>query len=143
MKLGIAADHAGFALKEAIKKKFSTIEWLDFGTNSEASVDYPDYIGKLAKEIHKENLEKGIAICGSGIGASIVANRFSKVRAALVYDKHNAEMCRRHNNANILTLGGRVIDSELAFELVEVFLQTEFEGGRHQNRLKKIDEMFE
>lgn len=141
MKLGIAADHAGFLLKEEIKKKFSTIEWVDFGTNSEEPVDYPDYIGKLAKEIHNERLEKGIAICGSGIGASIVANRFSKVRAALVYDKHNAEMCRRHNNANILTLGGRVLSFDLAFELIEIFLQTKFESGRHQNRLRKIDEI--
>lgn len=141
MKLGIASDHAAFKMKEEIKKNFPKIDWVDFGTNSEESVDYPDFISKLAKAIQGGELQKGIALCGSGIGASITANRFKKVRAALVHDKYSAEMCRKHNDANVLTLGGRMIDSALAIELVQIFLVTEFEGGRHQTRVRKIDEL--
>lgn len=143
MKIGIASDHGGFELKEKLKnqKGFADIEWIDFGTDSQESVDYPDYISKLAKAVQEDSVSKGIAICGSGIGADITANRFKKVRAALVHDKYGAEMCRKHNNANVLALGGRVTDAALAEQLVEIFLTTDFEGGRHTRRVEKLDEL--
>ena len=137
--MGIASDHGGYKLKEDIKKKFSDIQWIDYGCDSEDSVDYPDFISILAKNVFEKKIETGIAICGTGIGASMVANRFKGVRAALCHNRFTAEMSKKHNNANILVLGARVLDNENAFEIVQTYLDNEFEGGRHQKRIEKID----
>lgn len=141
MKVAIATDHGGFELKEAIKKEFSAYEFVDYGTNSSESVDYPDIVRKAAKAVADGELSRGIALCGTGIGASLVANRYCGVRAALCHDAFTAEMCRKHNDANILVLGGRVVDEETAFRIVRLFFETEFEGGRHARRVKKIEEL--
>ncbi len=138
MKIAIASDHAGFELKEQIKEILSNLEFADFGTNSTASMDYPDTGFKVAKAIAKGEFEKGILICGSGIGMSIVANKVSGIRAALCQTKEFAELSRRHNNSNILVLSGRFISKFLAKEIIEIWLKTEFEAGRHQKRLDKI-----
>lgn len=139
--MGIAADHGGLALKTSIKNEFKAIQWQDFGTSSDESVDYPDYAQVLCKAILNEEIERGILICGTGIGISIAANRFKGIRAALCHDAFTAEMARRHNDANVLALGGRVLDLEMAFRIVRLFLDTEFEGGRHQRRVQKIEQI--
>ena len=141
MQVGIAADHGGLALKTSIKNEFKAIQWQDFGTSSDESVDYPDYAQVLCKAILNEEIERGILICGTGIGISIAANRFKGIRAALCHDAFTAEMARRHNDANVLALGGRVLDLETAFRIVRLFLDTEFEGGRHQRRVQKIEQI--
>ncbi|MCB1146698.1 MAG: ribose 5-phosphate isomerase B [Leptospiraceae bacterium] len=141
MQVGIAADHGGLALKTSIKNEFKAIQWQDFGTSSDESVDYPDYAQVLCKAILNEEIERGILICGTGIGISIAANRFKGIRAALCHDAFTAEMARRHNDANVLALGGRVLDLEMAFRIVRLFLDTEFEGGRHQRRVQKIEQI--
>lgn len=141
MKLVIGSDHGGFELKELIKAHFKEIEFVDVGTHSTDSVDYPDVIAEAAKKVQSGEVERGIILCGSGIGASITANRFKGVRAALVHDDYGAEMCRRHNNANLLTLGGRIITPDMAFRFIDIYLKTEFEGGRHEKRVQKIDEV--
>lgn len=128
-KLAIACDHGGYSLKEAIKAHFSDVEWLDLGTNSNDSVDYPEYGQKLAKAIAGGEVQQGIVICGSGIGISIAANRNPAVRAALCTDVTMARLTRAHNDANVLALGARIIGEEVAFDIVEIFLNTEFEGG--------------
>ena len=137
-KLAIASDHGGFALKEQIKERFSDIEWLDLGTDSDESVDYPEYGQAMGKAITDGDVAQGILICGSGIGISIAANRFPAVRAALCTSVEMAELSRQHNNANVLALGERIIDQETAFACVEAFLNTEFEGGRHERRVSKL-----
>ncbi len=137
-RLAIASDHGGYSLKEAIKARFSDVEWLDLGTDSSESVDYPDFGHKLAASIEKDEVEQGILICGTGIGISIAANRNPAVRAALCTDSTMARLTRQHNDANVLALGERVIGAETAFDIVETFLNTEFEGGRHQRRIDKI-----
>ncbi|MDH5716890.1 MAG: ribose 5-phosphate isomerase B [Spirochaetia bacterium] len=141
MICGIASDHGGFKLKEAVKNEFLHINWKDMGCFSEESVDYPDYIAKLAKAILNNEFDKGIAICGTGIGASIMANRFTNIRAALCHNEFTAEMSRKHNDANILVLGGRVLKNEEAYKIIKIFFNTEFEGGRHENRIKKIENL--
>lgn len=140
MKLGIASDHGGFQLKEAIKKEFKEIEFIDYGCENQESVDYPKFIQKLCYGIINKEVEKGIAICGTGIGASIAANRHKGIRAALCHNELTAEMSARHNNANVLTLGGRILSNEEAFKLVHISLDTEFEGGRHERRIKAIED---
>lgn len=137
-KLAIASDHAGFHLKEAIKTHFPEIEWVDLGTNSEDSVDYPDFGRALAETITEGAAQRGIVVCGSGIGISIAANRFPAVRAALCTSPQMAELARQHNDANVLALGARLSDEDTAFACVETFLKTEFEGGRHQRRVEKL-----
>ncbi|HOO81365.1 MAG TPA: ribose 5-phosphate isomerase B [Alphaproteobacteria bacterium] len=137
-KLAIACDHGGYSLKEAIKAHFSDVEWLDLGTNSNDSVDYPEYGQKLAKAIAGGEVQQGIVICGSGIGISIAANRNPAVRAALCTDVTMARLTRAHNDANVLALGARIIGEEVAFDIVEIFLNTEFEGGRHRRRVDKL-----
>ena len=117
------------------KNKF---EFTDFGTNSEESVDYPDFAHKLANEISTKNLS-GVLICGSGVGMSMVANRYKKVRAALCLNEKMAELSREHNNANVLVLGSRLISYEEAIKCFSMFFNTEFEGGRHQARLEKFN----
>lgn len=137
-KLAIACDHGGYALKEAIKAKFGDVEWLDLGTNSAESVDYPEYGAKLADVIASGEAEHGIAICGSGIGISIAANRNPAVRAALCTNVTMARLTRAHNDANVLALGARITGDVAAFDIVEAFLNTEFEGGRHQRRVDQL-----
>ena len=137
-KLAIASDHGGFALKEQIKERFSDIEWLDLGTDSDESFDYPEFGQAMGKAITDGDAERGILICGSGIGISIAANRFPAVRAALCTSIEMAELARQHNNANVLALGERTTDQETAFACVEAFLNTEFEGGRHERRVSKL-----
>lgn len=137
-KLAIASDHAGFALKEAVKAKFTDIDWLDLGTDSTQSVDYPDFGRAMAESVRDGKVESGILICGSGIGVSIAANRFSAVRAALCTSVEMAELARRHNDANVLVLGARIVNEGTAMACVEAFLKTGFEGGRHQSRVDKL-----
>lgn len=137
-KLAIAADHAGFKFKEAIKAHFPDLEWLDLGTNSEDSVDYPDFGAAVGAAITEGRVERGVVICGSGIGISIAANRFPAVRAALCTSRDMAVLARQHNDANVLALGERVVDQGTALACVEAFLNTEFEGGRHQRRVDKL-----
>ena len=133
-KIVIASDHAGFELKEFLKQHF---EFIDLGTNSTDSVDYPDYGFKAAAEVAKDDCI-GIVICGSGIGISIAANRNPKVRCALCLTPEMAKLARQHNDANILALGARLTSPEVALEIVKTFLATEFEGGRHQKRVEKL-----
>jgi ribose 5-phosphate isomerase B len=141
MQIGLACDHGGFELKEELKTflKSAGFEPIDLGTFNEDSVDYPDYGALVAEKISKGELEKGILICGTGIGMSIVANKFPGVRAALVNDLYSSRCSREHTNANILVIGGRIVGKELAKEIVKVWLNTPFAGGRHKRRLEKIE----
>lgn len=138
--IAISSDHAGFELKEILKNEIATLGYdvQDLGTNSTDSVDYPDYGYKLASAVSSGAADLGVAICGSGVGISIAANRKPKVRAALCQSAEVAELSRKHNNANVLALGARIVSVELAKEILHAFLNTEFEGGRHENRVKKL-----
>ncbi|MEK7271591.1 MAG: ribose 5-phosphate isomerase B [Nitrospirota bacterium] len=140
MRAAIGCDHAGVGLKNEILPILEelVIEWKNFGTDSEESVDYPDFGEKVAEEVSKGNFDRGILICGTGIGMSIVANKFPGIRAALCNDAYSAKMSRLHNDANVLILPGRVIDNEVAKIIVKIWFSTPFEGGRHQRRLDKI-----
>ncbi len=140
MIVAIGSDHAGVELKKELIALLNEmkIECLDFGTNGPQSVDYPDFGDKVSKEVSGGKVEKGILICGTGIGMSIVANKFPNIRASLCNDLFTARMSRLHNDANILVIGGRIVGKDLAKEIVSVWLTTEFEGGRHANRLNKI-----
>ncbi len=139
--IGVASDHGGFCLKEAVKVHLESLGYtvMDYGTNSTNSVDYPDYAAAICKGILDGHISRGVLMCGTGIGASIAANRFRGIRAALCHDAYTAEMSRRHNDANLLVMGGRVIGEEVAKHLLEVWLNTPFEGGRHQRRLTLIE----
>ena len=139
-KIYIASDHAGFKLKIEIIKKFSKKFYLkDLGpNNSFKPVNYPDYAHKLCKKVTKKNTNIGILVCGSGIGMSMAANRHKKIRAALCYSVKNSKLSRLHNNANVITLGSRLTNKKLAFKCLNTFLITDFEGGRHTKRIKKI-----
>ena len=139
-KIFISSDHAGFNLKEQIKKKFSKkFLFQDMGTdNSKKSVNYPDYAHKLSKKVSNNSNNIGILVCGSGMGMSMAANKHKKIRAAVCYSVKNAKLSRLHNNANIITLGSRLIKKNTAFKCIEVFINTKFEGGRHKNRVKNI-----
>ncbi len=136
----IASDHAGYKLKEQIKIKFSNkIFFIDLGVNnSNKPVNYPDYAHKICKKVSLNKHNIGILICGSGIGMSMAANRHKKIRAAPCYSIKNAKLSRLHNNANIITLGARLIKKNLAFKCISAFINTKFEGGRHLKRVKKI-----
>ncbi len=140
MKIAIASDHAGFGLKNRILRYLAEkkVEAVDFGTDGRDSVDYPDYAIEVADSVSKGKLDRGILICGTGIGMSIVANKFPGVRAALCHNAVTAEAGRRHNDANVLVLGERVLDEETAVQIVGIWLETDFEAGRHQRRLDKI-----
>lgn len=138
MKLAIASDHAGVCLKSDIKKAFPEIEWSDFGTHSTDSMDYPDTGYPAAKAVADGLCEKGIVICGSGIGMSIVANKVKGIRAALCTNTDYARLSRMHNDANILVLPARFIASSYAIDIIKTWLSTPFEGGRHQKRIDKI-----
>jgi len=141
MKLMIGCDHAAFGLKETVKRYLmeTGVEVEDVGAFSEASVDYSQIGMQVASQVSKGHCERGILLCGTGLGMSMVANRFAHVRAALCNDLFSAAMSRKHNDANILVLGGRVIGDVLALEIVKTWLETPFEGGRHQRRLDLFD----
>lgn len=138
--IAIGADHGGFELKEHIKKHLDELglEYKDYGTYSEESVDYPDCAKPVCEAVMDGTAEKGILICGTGIGISIAANKHKGIRAALCSDVYSAKMTKVHNNANVICLGGRVTGRELAFMIVDAWLNAEYEGGRHQARIDKI-----
>jgi ribose 5-phosphate isomerase B len=142
MKIAIASDHRGIEVKKRILRQLAAMgqEVVDLGPDSPAAVDYPDYAAKVAKAIVDREVDRGILICGSGIGMSIAANRFAGVRAALCYDEFNAEICRRHNDANIMCLSADLLTEQLISRMVDVWVKTPFEGGRHSRRLEKLEE---
>ena len=141
MKIGIACDHAGFTHKENLKNylKEKGIEVNDFGCYTEESVDYPDFAHELAKSIQIKKNDFGIQFCGTGNGINMSANKHKGIRSALCWNAHIAEQSRLHNNANILSIPARFIKKEDALEIVRIFLETEFEGGRHKKRINKIN----
>ena len=141
MQIGLASDHGGFELKEELKTflKAVGVEPIDLGTFSEDSVDYPDFGIRVAEKVSRGELEKGILICGTGIGMSMVANKFPRIRAAVANDLYSSRCSREHNDANILIIGGRIVGKELAKEIVKVWLETPFAGGRHKRRIEKIE----
>ncbi len=143
MKIGIGSDHGGYELKEHVIDYFKEqgIQYVDYGTNSEESVDYPDYGRKVGEAIRKKEVDRGIVICGTGIGISLAANKVKGIRCALCGDTYSARMSREHNNANALALGGRVLGRDLALEIVSIWLKTDFAGGRHERRVNKINEI--
>lgn len=142
MKIAIASDHAGYRLKELVKPALTDlgldVELEDLGTYDESSVDYPDYAEKVATGVASGSYERGILICGTGLGMCISANKVPGIRAVTVTDEFSAKMSRAHNDANIITLGERVVGPGLAVELIQIWLETEFEGGRHQRRVDKM-----
>ena len=139
-KISLASDHAGFTLKEIIKKKLvkNKVKVLDFGPYNKDSVDYPDYAKKVARNISSKKTNMGILVCGSGTGMAMSANKLRKIRAAVCYNSVSTRLSRTHNNANILALGSRLTNKREALKLVNIFLSTKFEGGRHLRRIKKI-----
>ncbi len=143
--LALGADHAGYPLKEALKQYLDKheIPYYDFGCNSLDSVDYPDLAADVARAVRKGEYTQGILCCGSGVGMAIAANRFQDVRAVVCHDPFIASMSRRHNNANVICFGARVIAPEYAEELLSIFLNTPFDGGRHQSRVDKMDHLLE
>lgn len=138
MKIAIAGDHAGFELKEYIKEQLDTYDWLDLGPDSTKSVDYPDFAHPLAKEVASGNVDFGILICGSANGVAITANKHQNIRAAICWMPQIATLAKQHNNANVICLPARFIAKEFAVEIVLAYLNAEFEGGRHANRVSKI-----
>lgn len=145
MKVGLGSDHGGFELKEHIKEYLEKqgIEYIDYGTYSADSVDYPDYGKKLSQAVVSGEVDRGIAICGTGIGISIACNKVKGIRCALCSDTYSARMSVEHNNANILALGGRVLGKDLALEIVSTWLKAKFQGGRHERRINKISSIEE
>jgi ribose 5-phosphate isomerase B len=141
MLIAVGSDHAGLEMKEEVMALLSELKYdiADLGTCRPQSVDYPDFGEKVAEAVSEGKADRGILICGTGIGMSIVANKFPHVRAALCNELFSARMSRLHNDANILVLAGRIIGKDLALEIVRAWLETGFEGGRHQRRLDKID----
>lgn len=141
MKIAIAADHGGFALKQKLIEAFTPkgYQFDDLGTNSEESVDYPDYAEKVCRALLAHKADLGILVCGSGIGISIAANRHKGIRAALLYSDEVAALARKHNNANIAVFGGRTMAEDDVLRRMQIFLNTEFEGGRHIRRIEKLD----
>ncbi len=142
-RIAIASDHAGRELKEDLKEFLKGLgaEVMDMGVNNDTAVDYPDYGSPLAGKVSNGEVPKGILVCGTGIGMSILANKFKGVRAALVNDVYTARMAKEHNDANILVIGGRIAGKGLAREMTRAWLEAKFEGGRHQRRLDKIAEI--
>ncbi len=138
--IAIACDHGGLELKSLLKADLNSAgyEILDLGTNSTESVDYPDFGYALANAIDDGKASRGVLICGSGIGISIAANRHPNIRAATIHDSLSARLCREHNDANVLCLGARLIGTEVARDCLNVFLNTKFEGGRHDQRVQKL-----
>ena len=140
MKIALGSDHGGIAIKPAVVEVLEKngIEVVDFGCFDNTSVDYPDYALKVAESVSKGEVDKGIILCGTGIGISIAANKVKGIRAAVCHDLFTAQMCAQHNNANILSMGGRIVSSELAAQMTQIWLDTPFEGGRHSGRVDKI-----
>jgi ribose 5-phosphate isomerase B len=140
MKIAIGADHAGFAAKEEIKNVIKALghQWIDVGTASDQSVDYPDYAVKVAHAVVSGEADRGVLICGTGIGMSIAANKLPNIRAAVVTDEKTADLSRRHNDANVFCAGARITPVVKIAECLKVWLQTPFEGGRHLSRVNKI-----
>jgi ribose 5-phosphate isomerase B len=140
MKIALGADHAGFELKDKIKQHLQQqgLEVRDEGTSSPESVDYPDYARAVARDVGQQRADLGILVCGSGIGMAITANKVDGIRAANVSTEYEAQMSREHNNANVLTLGARILQPEEAFRIVDKWLATSFAGGRHERRVEKI-----
>jgi ribose 5-phosphate isomerase B len=143
MKIAIGSDHAGFELKERIKKYLEKLgyDYKDFGTDNTESVDYPDYALKVAEAVAKKEYDRGILICGSGIGMCMAANKVPEIRAAFCPTVELAKLSREHNDANVLTFGARIIDEKTAKDIVKVWLKTEFAGERHLRRVNKIKEI--
>ncbi|HEV8438486.1 MAG TPA: ribose 5-phosphate isomerase B [Methylomirabilota bacterium] len=141
--IALGADHAGFELKEALKSWLIDQGYhvLDYGTHSTDSVDYPDYAAQVAEAVADRKVERGLLVCGTGIGMAITANKVPGVRAALCCDLYTARMSREHNDANVLTLGGRLMGPEMALDILKMWLETDFAGGRHQRRVDKIEEL--
>ena len=139
-KISLASDHAGFTLKEIIKKNLikRKVKVVDFGPYNKDKVDYPDYAKKVARNISSKKTNMGILVCGSGTGMAMSANKLRKIRAAVCYNSVSTRLSRTHNNANILALGSRLTNKKEALKLVNIFLSTKFEGGRHLRRIKKI-----
>ncbi len=140
MSIAVGSDHAGFKLKEELLSHLSknSIDFYDFGTYGEERVDYPDYAFKVANAVSKGEYQFGLVICGSGIGVSIAANKIKGIRAALCCNEYMAKMARKHNNANVIAMGGRTTAPEDAIKILDAFLKNDFEGGRHQKRIEKI-----
>lgn len=141
MKIALASDHGGYELKEKIYNYLIQKGYIveNFGTDSIESCDYPIYAQKVCNAILNDGFERGILVCTTGIGMSMMANRFKGIRAACLSDKFSAQMTRKHNNSNILCLGAKLVDDNLAYEIVDIWLQTEFEAGRHQRRVEMFD----
>ena len=139
-KISISSDHAGFKLKEKIKQnlKNKKISVLDLGPKTDSSVDYPDFAKRVARNVASKKSNIGILVCGSGTGMAMSANKFKKIRAAVCYNKASTSLSRKHNNANIIALGSRLTKKSVALKLVNIFLSTKFEGGRHIRRIKKV-----
>ncbi len=140
MKIAIGADHAGFFLKEGLREALTKkgLEIVDFGTASSESTDYPDYAEKVAQAVASGEVERGILVCSTGVGMSIAANKVHGVRAALAYNTEEVGLTRAHNNANVLAFGAKYTSLEQAGEMVDVFLETPFDGGRHERRVNKM-----
>ena len=140
MRIALGADHAGFQLKQDVKRQLDArgISYTDFGTDSAESVDYPDFAQKVGASVADGQFDRGILFCGSGIGMAIAANKIPGVRAAAVFDADAARLSREHNDANVLSLAGRVTSADQAREIIDAFLATPFAGGRHQRRVDKI-----
>ena len=143
MKISIACDHGGLDLKESLKKWLieNNYDVIDYGTNSKDSCDYPDFGRPACEAVRDKKVDRGIVICTTGIGMSIVANKVNGVRCALVSNTEGASLTRRHNDSNVLALGAKFTSDELAKEITKIWLETEFEGGRHQRRVDKIMEI--
>ncbi|MDO5714108.1 MAG: ribose 5-phosphate isomerase B [Tissierellia bacterium] len=141
MIIGLGSDHGGFALKEELKKYVEELGYdvKDYGTHSTDSVDYPEFGKAVGQGVVKGEVDFGIVCCGSGIGISIAANKVKGIRCAQVWEPYGAKMCRRHNNANMISLGGRMVGLDMAKECVRAFLTTDFEGGRHERRVAKLE----
>jgi ribose 5-phosphate isomerase B len=138
IEIMIASDHAGFELKSQILNKMRILNWKDLGTHASASVDYPDFADLVGAYIQKNPNQKAVLICGSGQGMCMRANKYPNVRAALVYNTEIAQLSREHNDANVLCLGARFLNFEQAEKIINVFFETPFQGGRHQQRVDKI-----
>ncbi len=143
MKVSLASDHAGYLMKEEVKSYLEKkgYEVKDYGTFSEESMDYPDTIKLAARAVSRKDVDRGVVLCASGIGASIVANKVKGIRAALCLDEYSAEYSRRHNDANVLVLGAKRNTKEEIFKIIDIWFSTDFEGGRHERRVNKIAEV--
>lgn len=141
MKIAVGADHAGFAVKDAIARRLAELghEIVDCGTFSAESVDYPDYAQAVGRKVSRRECERGLLVCGTGIGVAMAAGKVPGIRAATVHDRMTAQLSREHNDANVLCLGARVLDPRHAVEIAEFWLTVPFAGGRHERRVKKID----